>query len=303
MHRQAHPSPSAGLFTPLLVTAALLLAGQTTGQSVLSTDGPATRPAATTQPSAGYRLVWQDDFDREEIGHDWTFERGFLRNRELQYYTDRPRNVRLENGLLVIEAHAEAVRNARHDPAATAWQQQRAESEYTSASVTTRGLKQWKHARVEVRARVPGGRGLWPAIWMLGDRATPLPWPRVGEIDLMEYVGHQPRVLHCTIHTGAFNHVKRTQKGGSIAWPTAEREFHTHWTEWDQRQLRIGMDDHMVLTFDNPGTGIDAWPFDHAYYLILNVAVGGSWGGAKGVDPEAFPARMEVDWVRVYTRP
>jgi beta-glucanase (GH16 family) len=137
---------------------------------------------------------------------------------------------------------------------------------------------------------------------MLGRPQPRLPWPDRGEIDIVEHVGHQPGVVHGSVHTGAFNHTKGNHRTGKTRLDDLASAFHVYWVQWDRELLTIGVDDKTVLTVHNDGQGVSHWPFDHPYFLILNIAVGGFWGGAEGVDPDAFPVRMVVDWVRVWQR-
>jgi beta-glucanase (GH16 family) len=237
--------------------------------------------------AADWKLTWSDEFNGSGAPDPakWTYEEGRIRNRELQFYTARRReNARVENGNLVIEARREPWKDA----------------EYTSASLITKGRAEWQYGRVEVRAKLPGGRGTWPAIWMMPN--DKLRWPDKGEIDIMENVGYEPDVIHANIHTQAYNHVKKTNKGAKITIERPDASFHLYALEWTPEKMEFFVDDKRYFTYDNEKTGPAVWPFDKPFYLILNVAVGGSWGGQKGIDADAFPRRMEVDYVRVYQR-
>ncbi len=253
--------------------------------------------------AADWQLVWSDEFDRPGSPDPakWTYEEGFVRNREEQFYTrERSENARVEKGHLVIEARRERYPNPAYRPGATGnWNRSREFAEYTSASLTTRGLASWRYGRIEVRAQLPGGRGMWPAIWMLGTNRA-VGWPACGEIDIMEFVGHEPDVIHGTAHTAKYNHVKGTQKGSTLKVASPDRDFHVYAVEWSAERIDFFVDDQKYFTFANEHTGTDAWPFDQPAYLILNTAVGGAWGGAKGIDPTIFPTRYLIDYVRVY---
>lgn len=252
-----------------------------------------------------WRLVWSDEFERDGLPDParWTYEEGFVRNRELQYYTrDRRENARVERGVLIIEARRERYRNALFEAASTDWRRSREFAEYTSASLTTEGRAAWRYGRIEVRAKLPTGRGLWPAIWMLGVNRREAGWPRCGEIDIMENVGYDPEVIHANIHTEAYNHVRGTNKGASIRIERPWADFHVYALEWTPDRLDFFVDDRRYFSYGNDGSGPAAWPFDQPFYLILNVAVGGSWGGRHGVDESVLPQRMEVDYVRVYAQ-
>ena len=252
------------------------------------------------------KLVWSDEFDYEGLPDStrWNYEEGFVRNQELQYYTKAlTSNAVVENGMLVIEARKERFENPAYDPAErTGWRERREYAEYTSASLTTQNRASWKFGRIEVRAKLPTGRGIWPAIWMLGTNIVKVGWPRCGEIDIMENVGYNPDTVYGTAHTEKFNHVKKTQKGSKIGLQRPYDNFHVYSIEWDSFKIDFFVDSTKYFTFHNDGTGEAAWPFDRDHYLILNIAVGGSWGGSKGVDDSIFPQRMYVDYVRVYQK-
>lgn len=251
-----------------------------------------------------WRLVWSDEFDRDGLPDPgkWAYEEGFIRNHELQYYTRaRKKNARVENGALVIEAHKEKIENAGFDPAKRGdWRKARRHGEYTSAALVTLGKASWTYGRIEIRAKLPTGRGLWPALWMLGVNHKEVGWPACGEIDIMENVGFDPDRVHGNVHTTKYNHVKRTNKGDKIEVPKPHEDFHVYAVEWRKDRIDFFVDGKKYFTFRNEGAGADAWPFDKPHYLLMNIAVGGHWGGQKGVDPEAFPQRMVVDYVRVY---
>lgn len=263
--------------------------------------------AALGARAGDWKLVWSDEFDRPGPPDEgkWGREVGFIRNNELQYYTEgRTENARVEDGSLVIEARREEFPNPAFDAlAGKDWKRSRRAAAYTSASLTTKGKTSWKYGRVEVRAQLPEGRGMWPAIWMLADaKERGKGWPACGEIDIMEYVGHEPGFVHGTVHTAKYNHVKKTQRGAKLEVGPVGNKFRVYAIEWDEKKIDFLVDKKKYFTFANEGTGDEAWPFDKPFYLILNVAVGGAWGGAQGVDEAAFPARMAVDYVRVYER-
>jgi beta-glucanase (GH16 family) len=253
-----------------------------------------------------WKLVWSDEFDKPGAPDPakWDYEAGFLRNGELQYYTrDRRENARVEDGVLVIEARKERMKNAAYDPARPAGGGRNREfAEYTSASLTTRGKVAWTHGRIEVKAKLPSGRGTWPAIWTLGTNLREVRWPACGEIDIMEFVGFDPGVIHANIHTKKYNHVQHTGKGDKITVADASEKFHVYAIEWDAQRIDFFVDDRKYFTYQNEGTGTDAWPYDKDQHLILNLAIGGSWGGQKGVDDTIFPQRFCIDYVRVYQK-
>ena len=245
---------------------------------------------------AGHKLVWSDEFDTPGLpdarkwGWDTSRNKAGWYNNELQYYAaKRLENVRVENGRLIIEARKERLAD-RPDFGG---------QDYASGKIVTQGLADWKYGFIEVRARLACGRGIWPAIWMLASDGK-AGWPAMGEIDIMEHVGWDPGRVHGTVHTKAYNHAIGTQKGSNFLVRDACDAFHNYQLHWNEDRILIGMDGRAHMRFDNDKKGDAAtWPFASAQYLILNVAVGG-WGGQMGIDDKAFPARMEVDYVRVW---
>jgi beta-glucanase (GH16 family) len=236
-----------------------------------------------------YELVWSDEFDIEGLPDSarWSYDvgGGGWGNNELQYYTyKRLENARIENGKLIIEARKESYLG----------------SNYTSARLVSKYKGDWLYGNVEVRAKLPGGIGTWAAIWMLPTDWFYGSWPKSGEIDIMEHVGYDEGNIHGTIHTEAYNHTLGTQKGGSMMVSDALDTFHVYKAKWTPEKIEIYVDDTKYFTFNNEHTGYTTWPFDKRFHLLLNLAVGGAWGGAQGVDPAAFPARMEIDYVRIY---
>jgi len=260
------------------------LAGAACGSSGATTPTPAV-PAAPP----GWILAWFDEFDGSGLPDPskWGYEVGFVRNKELQYYTRaRPENARLEGGMLVIESRKEAYETAA----------------YTSASLHTKGKAEFLNGRIEVRAKLPTGRGMWPAIWMLGVNIDQVGWPTCGEIDIMENVGFDPNRIFGTVHTQAYNHVAGTAKGGNLAIAAPWESFHVYAVEWSTTEIVFFVDEQRYFTFQNENQGSAKWPFDRPHYLILNTAIGGSWGGQKGIDDTIFPQRFYIDYVRVLRR-
>ena len=232
-------------------------------------------------------LIWSDEFEQEGMpdSQKWAYDVGGhgWGNNELQYYTEKDSdNVQVKDGYLIITARKEEI----------------GDNPYTSAKLVTQGKTDWQYGRIAVSARLPEGKGTWPAIWMLPD-VEKLNWPEDGEIDIMEHVGYDPGVVHGTVHTEAYNHRKGTQVGKQIKVPDFNEAFHEYAIAWTPKEIRWYVDGEQYHTFKNEGNQA-AWPFDKPFYLILNLAVGGDWGGAEGVDESIWPQSMEVDYVRVY---
>jgi len=242
-------------------------------------------------PQAGFddkwELVWADEFNNEGLADQskWDYEVGFIRNRERQYYTKaRIENARAEDGTLIIESRKEKYEDG----------------EYTSASLHTWHKAEWLYGRIEVRAKLPTGKGMWPAIWMLGTNRDTVGWPACGEIDIMENVGFDPDTICANIHTKAYNHVQGTGKGSKIKAEKPYEQYHVYAIEWYEDRIDFFLDDQKYFTFKNEGKGNDVWPYDKPHYLILNAAIGGSWGGQKGIDDAIFPQRYFIDYVRFF---
>lgn len=235
--------------------------------------------------------IWADEFDIEGLvdSTKWSYNTGGhgWGNHELQHYTKaNKQNVRVEKGILKITARKEKFE----------------QNEYTSGRIVTKGKFDFTYGRVEVRAKLPEGRGTWPAIWMLASQNTfgNNFWPDQGEIDIIEHVGYNPGVIHGTVHTKAFNHVKGTQKGNTISIRDFASGFHVYRMDWTPDYIQMYVDGMLYFEFKNNSKSWEEWPYSKPEHLILNLAVGGDWGGQKGVEETAFPATMEVDWVRVF---
>ncbi len=236
-----------------------------------------------------WKLVWSDEFDQPGLPDTsrWSYEYGYLRNDERQFYTRaRRENARIENGMLVIEARKDRYPIDTSGDAAKSESRRKRESgrrvaDYTSASLTTRGKAAWTYGRIEVRAKLPSGRGTWPAIWLLGTNIHESGWPGCGEIDIMEHVGFDPGVIHANIHTAKYNHIRKTNKGDEIKIADASKAFHVYKIEWDAAKIDFFVDAQKYFTYKNERAGRDAWPYDKPEYLILNLAIGGGWGGQK----------------------
>ena len=266
----------------IAVVATLAVVTVAPGKDTLARQDP------TWQP------VWSDEFDTPGLPDPskWSYEVGGhgWGNRELQFYTGgRRENARVEDGKLIIEARRED------------WQ----DKQYTSARLNSRAG--WTYGRIHVRAKLPRGRGTWPAIWMLPVRGEYAKggWPDNGEIDIMEHVGFDPGVIHGTIHSRAYNHVDRTQRGATTMVADAQDGFHVYQVDWTPQSIVVSVDNTRYFSFDNerlanPQADWRQWPFDREFRILLNVAVGGNWGGRKGVDESIWPQRLEIDYVRVF---
>ena len=232
--------------------------------------------------------VWADEFTANGLpdASKWGYDLGGSGwgNNELQNYTNSTNNASVNNGILTITARKENVGG----------------NAYSSARLVTKGKGDFLYGRFEIKAKLPSGRGTWPAIWMLPTDFAYGNWPKSGEIDIMEHVGYDPTNVHTTVHTEAYNGAIGTQKGDSKKIADAFTAFHMYRVDWTPYAVRGYIDDQKIFEFVNDGKGYATWPFDKKFHLLLNLAVGGNWGGAQGVDESVFPKAMEVDYVRVY---
>ncbi len=240
--------------------------------------------------AAEWKLVWSDEFDKPGLPDraKWNYESGLVRNHEAQYYTkDRLENARVENGMLVIEGRKEAFADAEGKHPAS----------YTSASLTTKGRASWTYGRIEVRARLPQGKGVWPAFWTLGVNIPEIGWPKCGEIDIMEFVGKEPDLIHGTVHYSLNG--KHQSSGHRIKANRPFDAFHIYAVEWFPDHVDFFYDKQKYHTFEvgKAGEG-DEKPFHKAHYMLINLALGGSWGGP--IDDSILPQKYLIDYVRVY---
>lgn len=256
-------------------------------------DGTAVTPVTPQGPiDSGWTFettpVWADEFDYTGLPDHtkWGYDIGGSGwgNNELEYYTDSITNAEVANSILTITAKKEAKNGLN----------------YTSARLVTKGKGDFLYGRIEVKAKLPAGKGTWPAIWMLPTDWFYGGWPKSGEIDIMEHVGYDPNVVHITAHTEAYYFKINTQKTSTRKIDNAITAFHTYRMDWTPYALRGYIDDQLIFQFANEGKGYTVWPFNKRFHLLLNVAVGGDWGGAQGIDDTIFPAAMQVDYVRVY---
>ncbi len=240
------------------------------------------------------KLVWSDEFNYNGLpdASRWSYHVGDgcpgncgWGNNELQFYTkEDSANARVRDGKLIIEAHKKSV----------------AGKTFTSARIISKADGNWKYGYIEIKAKLPTGRGTWPAIWMLPETFKYGGWPASGEIDVMEHVGYDPGVVHGTVHTEAFNHSKGTQVGKQKMVTHFDSNFHTYAVNWTKDKIEFYIDGRQYHVFENQNKGFEEWPFDHPFYLIMNIAVGGGWGGKQGVDESIWPQQMQIDYVRVY---
>ncbi len=232
--------------------------------------------------------AWADEFDYAGLPDSsiWSYDIGGngWGNHELQYYTNSIRNAEVSGGLLTIKALKEDI----------------GELHYSSARLVTKNKRDILYGRIEVKARIPEGIGTWPAIWMLPTDWLYGGWPSSGEIDIMEHVGYNPDVIHISTHCEAYYWIINNQKTATRKIENATKGFHLYRVDWTPEAIRGYIDDTLLFTNLNEGTGYKAWPFDQKFHLLLNIAVGGDWGGAKGVDDTVFPAVMQVDYIRFY---
>ena len=236
-----------------------------------------------------WELIWNDEFDYEGLPDEakWDYDAGGggWGNNEQQFYTAYDfETARVSNGVLIIEAHKK-------------WH---LGMPYKSARVVSRGKGDFLYGKIEVCAKLPRGRGVWPAIWMMPTEKKYGEWPSSGEIDIMEMVGFDQDVIHMSIHTDSFNHKKGTHKTASTYIPGSSDNFHIYTIEWYPDRIDFFIDEKKYFTFEKISNDFRVWPFDQKFYLIFNIAIGGNWGGAKGIDNSIFPQRMEIDYVRVY---
>ncbi len=235
-----------------------------------------------------YNLVWSDEFDSTAVNlNNWTFETGSngWGNNELQNYTNG-NNADVTDDKLMLTA-----RKVNDDKEV---------GSYTSTRMVTKGKREFKYGRMEIRAKLPSGTGIWPAIWMLGSNINDVGWPACGEIDIMEYVGFQSDVVRATVHTTSG--YGGNGSGSNKALPTCEEEFHNYGLIWNEKELLFYVDStsNVIHRYAPSTKNNDNWPFDQQCFFILNVAVGGTWGGAEGIDNSIFPQSMVIDYVRVY---
>ncbi|MCU7613570.1 glycoside hydrolase family 16 protein [Chryseobacterium sp. GMJ5] len=241
----------------------------------------------SNKPDSNRKLIWSDEFNGKGLpdATKWNYDvgGGGYGNEEAQFYTkNRLENARTENGNLIIEARKENWEN----------------NKYTSARLLTKGKFSFQYGTVEVRAKLPKGRGTWPAIWMMSENMKK--WPYDGELDIMEHVGYNQGYIHASVHTKKYNHVIGTQKTDTLFVKDASEKFHIYKADWTPEKIDFYIDDQKFFTYENKEKTYETWPFDQPYFIILNLAVGGFWGGKEGIDDTVFPQKYYIDYVRVY---
>lgn len=246
-----------------------------------SAAGKVSTQTTSVTVAASESLIWADEFDKAgapdpgKWGYDLGNNNGWGNN-ELEYYTNRPENVIVADGKLKIMLKKEAYNGYN----------------YTSARLLSKGKFNFKYGRVEFKAKLPSGGGTWPALWALGSNVDTTPWPACGEIDIMEHVGNQQNKIFATLHYPG--HYGGNGVSNTVINPTASTDFHTYSVEWTKTELKFAVDGKVFHTFANTADT----PFNADFFLIMNVAMGGNFGGA--VDPAVTGGTMEVEYVRVY---
>ena len=280
-------APRSFCLTPLLAAAALLS---------LSCGGGAT---LQPPPTIGFTLAWSDEFNGADgsslDASKWTYDIGGngWGNNELEYYTNRTQNAQIKSANLVITAQRETYTGSDG-----------VTRNYTSARLKTQGLLNQAYGRFEARIKIPAGQGMWPAFWMLGNNISSVSWPKCGEIDIMENIGKEPGTVHGSLHSSSTTS-RTSDASAPFSLPAGQHfadDFHLYAVEWEPGTIRFYVDSNLYSTFTQtqwPAGG--AWTFDHPFFILLNVAVGGDWPGSPD-NTTIFPQQMLVDYVRVYTK-
>jgi beta-glucanase (GH16 family) len=231
-------------------------------------------------------VAWSDEFDANGAPDPtkWNYDVGGSGwgNNELEYYTNTTNNAVIKDGVLTITAKKESMGGMN----------------YTSSRMVSKNGSDMLYGRIEVKAKIPAGTGTWPAIWMLPNDYAYGSWPNSGEIDIMEHVGYDPNNVHFSVHNQLYN--AGNSKSSTLSIPTAFTEFHVYRADWTPTAVKGYYDDKLIFTYTNDGKGSAGWPYDKPFHVLLNLAIGGNWGGIKGVDDSIFPVSMQVDYVRFY---
>ncbi len=253
--------------------------------------------------SQDYKLIWSDEFNYKgkPDPEKWTHEIGFIRNLEEQYYTSRKKNAVVKNGVLKIITRKEQYRNRRYNPKIQNYRYNTHKAQYTSASLHTHKKFHLQFGKIEVRAKLPKGKGVWPAIWMLGTNFFTTKWPYSGEIDILEYVGKYPKNIHATVHYPKKNTYQIKSEGANLALKEAPSEnFHVYEMNWDSEKIEFSIDGKIYYKFIISEADTINNPFRKPFFLIINLAIGGTWGGP--VDEAIFPQEYLIDYVKIYKK-
>ena len=252
-------------------------------------------PAGNEWDLEGWELIWNDEFKNPELNLDkWSYEIGGhgWGNNELQFYTDNDSTSFIEDGNLVLRA--KVVPQGTGSPDNLRY--------FTSARLRTSGKGDWRYGRIEVKAKLALGQGIWPAIWMLPTDWMYGGWPQSGEIDIMEHVGYDPGHVHGSIHTESYNHKINTQRGGSLKLDSIDTVFYVYAIEWFEDRIDFFINDDKYYSFQNDNNNnFKTWPFNQRFHLLINIAVGGDWPGSPD-ETTNFPTEMKIDYVRVYQK-
>jgi beta-glucanase (GH16 family) len=253
---------------------------------------------ATIPIPKGYsKLVFQDEFNGTGLPdpNKWIYEEGFVRNQEMQYFTtERIENVFRQNGILTIRCINNDTLKNLYGEVLNKKTVNGNDYYITSGSVRTKGKSDWKYGRIEVKVKLPGGSGTWPAIWMMPTDSYYGAWPKSGEIDIMEHIGNTPNIFHYTAHYQA------TSKGFTSTHQNAVTDWHVFALEWKEGQMEWYCDNELWGRYKDLGNGWEYWPFDQRFYLILNLSFGGNWGGGSGFNVNLLPLDYQIDYVRVF---
>jgi len=261
--------------------------------TIVNTDGlyyPVDNAGYSTPATyPGYTLAWADEFSASSVNQtNWTFETGNNNgwgNNELENYSGRTQNAFTSQGNLIIEARQENYNG----------------SQYTSARMITKNKKVFKYGRVDIRAKMPSTKGIWPALWMLGNNIDLINWPACGEIDILELLGHEPNKIYSTLHWGTTAAV-HDSKGSNYILPSGsfDQQFHVYSMDWEENSVKMYIDDQLFFTGNGSNiSGINT--FNNDFFFIFNIAVGGNWPGAPDATT-VFPQRMVVDYIRVFQK-
>lgn len=256
------------------------------------------------QDSHDWELVWAEEFNYRGLPDPtkWTYEIGHIRNREKQYYTGpRLENVLVKKGKLYIKGQKEVYTNEFYIQGSDDWRNSSPVADYTSGCIITDGISAWKYGRIEVKAKLPRGHGIWPAIWMMGENRSEVGWPMCGEIDIMEFVGKEPEKVFGTVHFPGKEGARTSSNGGTSIRKTLSRKFHLYAIEWNEERIDFFLDNEKYHSFslDLAGDGEDN-PFRKPHYLLINLAMGADWPGP--IDDEVLPQQFVIDYVRIYQK-